>query len=149
MNPKIRVSIVLIENQKILLVEQQISAFQNRQWSLPGGVLEFGETLEDCAKREMREETGLKIILGRLLYVCDRIESTFHVIHLTFIATRVGGTLQVGKETEYTAYPIKSVRMVPLQLLKNYGFSERFCELIKDGFPGSGTYQGSVTNIGL
>ncbi|MFX1254925.1 MAG: NUDIX hydrolase [Promethearchaeota archaeon] len=149
MNPKVRVSIVLIENQKILLIEQQVSEFQDRQWSLPGGTLELGETLEECALREMREETGLEILLGKLLYVCDRIENTFHVVHLTFIATRVRGTLQLGKEPEPTTYPIKSVQMVPLSLLEKYGFSERFCELIKDGFPESGTYQGSVTNIGL
>ena len=125
MNPKIRVSIILIENQKILLVEQEVSSFQDRQWSLPGGSLEFGETIKECAIREIKEETGLEILLDKFLYICDRIEGTSHVVHLAFIAKRVGGTLQVGKEAEPTAYPIKSVQMVPIQLLKNYGFSLR------------------------
>ena len=45
--------------------------------------------------------------------------------------------------------PIEGVEMVPLGSLCDYGFSERFGELAMAGFPESGTYQGSVSDIGL
>jgi hypothetical protein len=72
-----------------------------------------------------------------------------HVVHITFTVKRVGGELQTGVEPEIDANPIKSVKMVPLSELCAYGFSERFCELARSGFPDSGTYQGDVANIGL
>lgn len=52
-----------------------------------------------------------------------------------------GGRLQLGVEPEADANPIKSVKMVPLASLQEYGFSERFCELALAGFPGSGSYR--------
>ena len=55
---KTRVTGILIEDQKILLVKQKVT--DSRNWSLPGGALEFGETLEECIIREMFEETGLR-----------------------------------------------------------------------------------------
>ena len=149
MNPKIRATAILIEDEHILLVEQRVTESLSRGWSLPGGTLEIGETLEACLVREVKEETGLDIAVDRLLYVCDRIVHDRHVVHLTFSVSRLGGRLQVGTEPEPGANPIASVEMVPLSALSNYGFSERFRELTTAGFPESGTYQGAVANIGL
>ena len=149
MDPKIRATAVLIENDHILLTEQKVTESLRRSWSLPGGTLEFGETLEECVIREVKEETGLDIIVGKLLYVCDRILDERHVVHITFSVKRAGGSLHVGVEPEADANPIKSVKMVPLSKLCEYGFSARFCELARAGFPNSGTYQGLVHNIGL
>ena len=61
----------------------------------------------------------------------------------------LGGDLQLGEEPEAGANLIRAVKMVPLTALREYGFSERFCELAIEGFPESGTYKGSVSNIGL
>ena len=149
MNPRVRVTAVLVEDDRLLLVEQEITESLGRKWSLPGGTLEAGETLEECAIREVKEETGLDIELGRLLYVCDRIADNRHIVHITFAVERVGGALRQGAEPEPGANPIHSVKMIPLALLPQYGFDERFCELAALGFPESGTYRGAVSNIGL
>ena len=105
--------------------------------------------MEACLCREVEEETGLLIGLDRLLYLCDRIEGDRHVVHITFAVRKLGGSLQVGIEPEPGANPIRSVRMVSLRSLGEYGFAQRFCDLAMAGFPDSGTYQGPVTNIGL
>ncbi len=148
-NPQVRATAILIERGDILLVEQRVSESLARSWSLPGGRLELGETLEECMTREMKEETGLDVAVDRLLYVCDRLQDNRHIVHITFAVKRLGGRLQLGAEPEPGANPIKSLKMVPLTSLSACGFSERFCQLATAGFPESGTYQGSVTNIGL
>ena len=145
MNPTVRAAAVLIEDGRILLVRQQVSP--ERGWSLPGGHVEPGETLEECLLREMQEETGLEVALDRLLYVCDRIEGDSHVVHITFVPRRVGGEL--GARRPPSAEPIQEARMVPVDSLTDYGFSERFQGIVEAGFPNSGTYQGAVSDIGL
>jgi ADP-ribose pyrophosphatase YjhB (NUDIX family) len=149
MNLKVRATAVLIENGHILLIEQKVTESLRRSWSLPGGTLEFRETLETCVIREVKEETGLDVTLDRLLYVCDRVMDNHHVIHITLSVRRTGGELQAGIEPETDANPIQSVKMVPLSKLREYGFSARFCELAQADFPDSGTYQGPIHNIGL
>ena len=151
MTPRIRVTAVLIEDDSILLVEHEhlVVQSQDRWWSLPGGGLEWGETLDECLVREVREETGLDVALDRLLYVCDRISNDQHVVHMTFAVTRVGANLEAGVEPGPDANPIVGARMVPLARLRECGFSELFCQVVTDGFPESGTYRGSVANIGL
>lgn len=145
--PKVRATAVLIEDGEILLVQQRVT--HERGWSLPGGALEMGESLEACLIREVQEETGLDIAVDQLLYVCDRIEGERHTVHITFAVRKVGGCLELGVEPEAGANPIACVRMVPLRALGDYGFSRRFGDLVEARFPGSGTYQGDVLNIGL
>ncbi len=146
-NPRIRATAVLIEEDKILLVEQKVS--ERRSWSLPGGTLEIGETLEQCIIREVKEETGLEVQVEKLLYICDCIDQSRHVVHVTFLVRRIGGCMVLGYEPEEDANPIKSVEMVSIKLLSQYGFSEKFSDLVREGFPGSGTYKGLISNIGL
>ena len=145
--PRVRATGVLIEDGSILLTEQRVSA--ERGWSLPGGTLEWGESLAECLVREFAEETGLRIRAGRLLYVCDRLSTGAHVLHITFLVQRTGGALRVGREPERDAAPIRSVRWVPLDALPEHDFSARFLSLARDGFPGSGAYMGSISEIGL
>lgn len=142
----IRVTGILIENDEILLVKQKLS--NTRSWSLPGGRLERGETLEQALKRELKEETGLVVDLVRMLYLCD-VKSSFNtVLHVTFLVERRDGKLTLPTN-EFDENPIHDVRFVPIKKLVDYGFSEGFVQLVEQGFPNAGNYMGDKRNIGL
>ena len=59
--PQVGVHLILIQDQKVLLLRRANTGFADGCWSLPGGSLENGETLPAAAAREAREETGLAI----------------------------------------------------------------------------------------
>ncbi|QYC38182.1 CTP pyrophosphohydrolase [Nonomuraea coxensis DSM 45129] len=144
---KVRVTGVVIEDGRILLLDQDTG--DGRSWSLPGGKVEPGEPIGDALVRELREETGLDVRPGRLLYVCDHLPGDgAHVIHLTFEAARIGGDVGAVAEGADTT-PIRGVRFVPLTGLTALGFSPRFVQLARDGWPGAGSYMGAKANIGL
>lgn len=142
----VRVTGVVIEDGRILLLDQDTDT--GRSWSLPGGKVEEGEPLADALVREMREETGVDVEVGRLLYVCDHVRGGAHVLHITFEARRVGGAAGVVAGT-VDSRPIRGVEFVGLSDLVGLGFSERFVALAGAGFPGAGSYMGAKSNIGL
>lgn len=140
----VRATGILIESSNILIVKQSIS--NNRAWSLPGGRLESGETLEQAVIRETYEETGIKTQTEKLLYVCESTLS--NLLHITFLLKKIGGEIRIPMN-EYDENPISDVRMIPIKDLPKYDFSEKFMELVENGFPNSGSYMSSKENIGL
>jgi ADP-ribose pyrophosphatase YjhB (NUDIX family) len=142
----VRVTGVIIEHGKILLLDQH--ANESRHWSLPGGAVQEGETLQAALVREMHEETGLHIRVADLLYVCDYFAKSSHVVHITFVCERIGGILGMIKHGMDSA-PIRGVEFVPIFDLQARGFSACFKELALNDFPDRGSYMGLKENIGL
>jgi 8-oxo-dGTP diphosphatase len=74
------------------------------QWSLPGGTLEVGETLEAGLAREIVEETGLAVDVGPIVDVFDRIfrdeaaRVQFHFVLIDYLCRAIGGTLCAGSD---------------------------------------------------
>lgn len=76
------------------------------KWSIPGGVLELGESVEQAARREVREECGLEIEVGDVVEVSDSIvrdedgRIRYHYVLIDVIARYLGGEVTVGSDVE-------------------------------------------------
>jgi len=140
----IRPTGILIEDGKLLLVKQRLKS--GREWSLPGGKLERGESLGQGLIREMKEETGLDVAIDRLLYLCDGADNT--LLHITFLLRRTGGELRLPDNSREDN-PITDVQFIPIDELTSLGFSPEFVRRIEEGFVDAARYAGSKSNIGL
>lgn len=143
---QIRATGILIENEKILLVRQKVS--EDRGWSLPGGRVERGETMEEAVVREIQEETGLHTKVEKLLYICDKPDADSPLIHITFLLRNIGGQLALPSNV-FDDNPISGLKMVPIEELPSYHFSEKFTDIVRNHFPGAGSYQEQKSSIGL
>lgn len=139
--PRVRATGILVQDDAVLLVKQVLR--EQSHWNLPGGGLEMGETLEHCLVREMHEETGLQVTIGELLYVCDRFKGLdAHVLDLSFSVKCASDECLSALHSTVRDECLAAVRMVPFAQLEHYGFSHRFVNLLREGFPQKGTYQG-------
>ena len=99
--PLVGVGAVIVEGGCVVLVRRAAEPMAG-QWSIPGGLLELGETLRAGAAREALEETGLQVEPGEVLEVLDRIvpdasgKPRFHYVLIDFLCRRIGGELRAG-----------------------------------------------------
>jgi len=104
--PIVGVGAVVIDGARVLLVRRGHEPLKG-EWSLPGGALELGETLQQGVVREVLEETGLEVVPGSMVEVFDRItleESTgrvrYHYVLVDFVCRVAGGILLGGSDAE-------------------------------------------------
>ena len=96
---------VIVDAARVVLIRRRFAPLAG-EWSLPGGVVEAGETLEDCVTREMREETGLDVEVGPVIEVFDRITRDdsgrvlYHYVLVDYLCWPTGGTLQAGSDVD-------------------------------------------------
>lgn len=117
---RLRVSGLLIENDQILLINHHNLGAENDFWSPPGGGLNFGESIDDCLKREFLEETGLNIDVGPFVCVNEFLSPPLHAIELFFFVSKRTGDLQTGLDPELAdnRQIIQETTFLPLRQLQ-------------------------------
>jgi 8-oxo-dGTP diphosphatase len=130
--PLVGVGAIIIESDQVLLVKRAHPPIEG-QWSIPGGVLEVGETVREAAVREAVEETGLMVEAGELLGVYDRIlrdperRVQYHYVLIDFLCRRVGGELIAASDAA-------AVRWFRREELSGLNLPEDTQEVIRKGF---------------
>lgn len=101
--PIVGVGAVIVMEEKVVLIKRRFEPLAG-QWSLPGGSLEVGETLEAGVAREMFEETGLHVDVGPVVDVFDRIlldgehKVRYHFVLIDYLCTPRGGQLRAASD---------------------------------------------------
>jgi 8-oxo-dGTP diphosphatase len=137
--PMVGVGGVIIEQGRALLIRRGSEPLLG-EWSIPGGMLELGETLEEGVARELREETGLTIRVIELIEVFDRIyvESTagakegkkgprFHYVIVDYLCERLAGQAVAGSDVTEVAFVSESE-------LGQFNLTETATRILKKAF---------------
>lgn len=101
--PRVGVGAVVLDGDRVLLVRRGRPPGEGK-WSLPGGLIELGERMEDAVTREVEEEAGLRVRVHGLCGVIDRVVRDggdlvrYHWVILDYVATVEAGTLRAGSD---------------------------------------------------
>ena len=114
--PVVGVGGVVIENGQALLIKRGSEPLLG-QWSIPGGTLELGESLQQGVARELLEETGLEVQVLDMIEAFDRIfldptaanpkdkpRPKYHYVIVDYLCERLAGEAQAGSDVTDIAY---------------------------------------------
>ncbi|MFP3870267.1 MAG: NUDIX hydrolase [Syntrophobacteria bacterium] len=130
--PILGVGAAVFEGGRVVLVRRGRPPGYGK-WSLPGGVIELGETVQEAIVREVEEEVGLKVEVGELVAVVDWIfldtkgRVQFHYVLLDFLCPKTGGVLEASSDA-------LSCSFVPLEVLGRYQLSRETTEIIRRAY---------------
>lgn len=95
---------ILAEGGKVLLIRRAREPFMG-QWAIPGGRIEENESAEECARREMKEETGLDVEIVKLTGIYSNPKRDPRgIISAAFLVKRIGGRLEAGDDAGEAAW---------------------------------------------
>ena len=127
-HPRVAVGAVVFREDRVLLVLRGKPPAE-KQWSIPGGCVELGETLQEAAEREITEEAGIIIQAKNPIYTFDVIEHDenddirFHYVIVDLAADYVSGELSAGDDAV-------AVSWVSLKDLNNRNVSDATRKLL-------------------
>ncbi len=114
--PVVGIGGVIIDQGRTLLIRRGSEPLRG-EWSIPGGILEIGESLEEGVARELLEETGIKVRVLELIEVFDRIyleegstgaesrrKPRFHFVIADYLCERLAGEPRAGSDVTDVAF---------------------------------------------
>jgi 8-oxo-dGTP diphosphatase len=131
-SPLVGVGAIIIDKGRVLLVKRGHPPLAG-EWSIPGGVLELGETLREAAIREAREETCLTVETAELLGVYDRVlrdddgRTLYHFVLVDFLCRQVSGEAHAADDAD-------EVRWFTAEEIGALGLPEDTAEVVRLGF---------------
>ena len=120
--PVVGVGVVVVEDGSILLVQRGRDPGRGL-WAVPGGKVRQGEPMREAARREVREETGLDVEIGHVIWTGEHIDDDFHIVLLDFAGSVLGGDLRAADDAE-------DVRWVSLRDVADYPLTPTMYDLI-------------------
>jgi ADP-ribose pyrophosphatase YjhB (NUDIX family) len=137
--PVVGIGGVVIEDGRTLLIRRGSEPLRG-QWSIPGGTLELGESLQAAVARELLEETGLEVRVLDLIEVFDRIfphesgdeggsvdRPKFHYVIVDYLCERISGQARAGSDVTDVAFAREDE-------LANYQLTETATRVIRKAF---------------
>ena len=127
--PIVGVGAIIIHDGKMLIVKRGSDPGKGK-WSVPGGLVELGETVKEAVEREVLEECNLKVEASHLIDIVDNIirdkngRIKYHFIILDFFAKLRGGKLKPNSE-------IIEAKWVPIDEVEKYDLTNTFREFMK------------------
>jgi 8-oxo-dGTP diphosphatase len=127
--PRVGVGAVVLDGDHVLLV-QRGGATLSGKWSIPGGLVELGETTREAVCRELVEECGLEIDVVDVCGVLDRVirdgegRVRYHWVLVDYLAVARGGTLCAGDDAA-------DARWVPITDVERYDTTDGLMEMIQ------------------
>jgi len=107
--PGVGVGAIIVRDDRVILIKRGKAPLLG-EWSIPGGMLELGETLRQGAEREALEETGLAVRATELLGVFERImpdaenRTSYHYVLIDFLCEVVSGEICAGGDAADAAW---------------------------------------------
>lgn len=130
--PKVGVGVLLIKNNQVLLAKRKASHGIG-EWALPGGHLEYNESFEDCALRELAEETGTKLKVKRPSFMCVtnlRRYMPKHYVDIGMLAEWISGEAENTEPDKKEQWQWFSLDKLPSPL---FGCEDNYIEAYKTG----------------
>jgi 8-oxo-dGTP diphosphatase len=130
--PVVGVGGVVIRDGRALLIKRGSEPLKD-QWSIPGGTLELGESIQEGVRRELLEETGIEVRVGELIEVFDRIfrdaagEIQYHFVIVDYLCEAINGEARAASD-------VTNVAWVNEEDLWNYKLSEAATRVIQKAF---------------
>ena len=124
--PALAVDAIVVKNGKILLIRRANEPFKGK-WALVGGFVEYGETTENAVKREVEEETGMKVEVKELLgvYSEPKRDPRGHVVSISYIVESKSDEIKINEE-------VKEARFFSLEEIKSMELAFDHAKIIRD-----------------
>lgn len=121
MNPpvKIGVNVFVIRDNKVLF-GKRIGKVGHGTWCLPGGHFEYGESLMDAAKRELREETGIISDNLEFVHIINDPEEHTHYVHINFLAKDFQGEAEVTEPDKFAEWRWFEIDQLPEDIFSGH-----------------------------